>query len=133
MCATPEEEELFKEVLLPFSQNHESFVLISYVTNGDWLMTLNHELLHAQYFKDENFRKTVDEFWNEKITKEDKEKIKTILGVAYNKNDEFLIRNEFQAFLLGAPASLRARQVLRPTLPVEFKTSTFSGAMFWFP
>jgi hypothetical protein len=105
MCPTPEEEEVFKEVILPMSQKQEPFVVISYSVNGDWSYVLSHELPHAQYFLDIKYRQAVDKFWSESVTEEDREKVKKVLGEAYNQNDDLLMRNEFQAFLLESRAA----------------------------
>lgn len=99
-CPTQEEEEFFKEVVLPLSQKESQFVLISYSVDTEWYHTLSHELMHAQYFLDAKFRQTVDRFWNESVSEQDRNKIKSILGKAYNQNDEFVMKNEFQAYVL---------------------------------
>jgi radical SAM superfamily enzyme YgiQ (UPF0313 family) len=105
ICPTPEEEEMFKEVVLPMSQKQEPFVVIAYSVNGDWSYVLSHELPHAQYFLDIKYRQAVDSFWSETVTEEDRAKVKKVLGEAYNPNDDVLMRNEFQAFLLESRAA----------------------------
>lgn len=100
LCPAEEEEELFKKVVLPASQKLSQFVVISYSLDTDWWVTLTHEMMHAQYFLDPIYRQTVDQFWNESVTDQDRKKIKSILGSFYNGNDEFVMRNEFQAYLL---------------------------------
>lgn len=104
-CPSPEETELFEKVILPLSFKRPHFVVITYSLDASWFHAISHELLHAQYFLDSRFRETVDRFWCETVTPEDREKIVELLGVDYNRNDVFLMRNEFQAFLLDIRAS----------------------------
>lgn len=104
LCPTPEEEELFQEVILPFSRKESQFVVISYSIDTEWYVTLSHEMMHAQYFLDSNYQKTVDQFWNETVSEQARKEITEILGAQYNKNDGFVIRNEFQAFILQRSA-----------------------------
>jgi len=99
-CPTSEEEEFFKEVVLPTNQKESQFVVISYSLDTEWYVTLSHEMMHAQYFLDPQYRKTVDQFWAESLNEKDREGIRKILSTLYNGNDEFVIRNEFQAYLL---------------------------------
>jgi hypothetical protein len=58
-----------------------------------------HEILHAQYFNDVNFRNTVDKFWNELSVKE-RDELRSVIGTQYDASDDFLMRNEFQAYIL---------------------------------
>lgn len=104
-CATPEEKEFFEGVVLPISQKSSRFVVITYSLEGEWYQTVTHELMHAQYFLDSKFREITDKFWDENVSSADREKIKQVLGQGYNQNDEFLMRNEFQAYLLDSQAN----------------------------
>ena len=103
-CPLSEEEELFKDVILPFAESQKPFVVISFSIDNDWYIALSHEVLHAQYFLDSKYQEVVDGFWRDVVREEDKIKIKSILGRFYNQNDEFLMRNEFQAYVLQAQA-----------------------------
>jgi len=102
LCPTPEEEEFFNAIVLPISQKESPFAVISYSIDTEWYVTLSHEMMHAQYFLNKSYQETVDKFWNEKVTEEDRKSIRQVLGSQYNQNDEFVIRNEFQAYLLQA-------------------------------
>jgi len=113
-CTSKEELELFEKVILPMSFKKPRFILITYAIDSDWYAALSHELMHAQYFLDSRFSQTVDRFWNETLTPEDRERIRQTLGEFYNRNDEAVMRNEFQAFLLGTHA---AQQMLADFIP----------------
>lgn len=104
-CTSPEEVELFEKVLIPMSVKRPQFIAITYAFDAEWSMALSHELKHAQYFLDSKFRQTTDRFWNETVSEADRERIRTLLGQRYNHNDEAVMRNEFQAFLLEMRAS----------------------------
>ncbi|MFM8270447.1 MAG: hypothetical protein ACKN9V_09695, partial [Pseudomonadota bacterium] len=99
-CASSEENELFENVLIPMSFKRPQFIAITYAFDADWWVAISHELKHAQYFLNSKYRETVDRFWNETVSEEDRERVRTVLGERYNKNDEAVMRNEFQAFLL---------------------------------
>ncbi len=100
LCPTPEEKDLFQEIILPVSHKESQFVVISYSIDTEWYVTLSHEMMHAQYFLDPTYQKTVDQFWSETVTAAARKEITEILAAQYNKEDEFVIRNEFQAFIL---------------------------------
>jgi hypothetical protein len=103
-CPTAEEKEFFEEIVVPISQKRSQFVVITYSLDSEWYQTVTHELMHAQYFLDSKFRETADKFWNENVSEADKAKIKKVLGQGYNQNDEFVMKNEFQAYLLDSQA-----------------------------
>jgi len=114
-CTSAEELELFEKVILPMSFKRPQFIVITYAVESDWYAASSHELMHAQYFLDRRFSQIVDRFWNETVTTEDRERIRQMLGEFYNRNDEAVMRNEFQAFLLGTHAS---QQMLKPFVSV---------------
>lgn len=100
LCPTKDEEEFFMRVVLPASREMPRFVVISYSLDTDWWVTVTHEMLHAQYFLDPVYRETINQFWSESVSEKDRVDIKKILGAFYNGNDEFVMKNEFQAYLL---------------------------------
>lgn len=104
-CTFPEEVELFEKVLNPMSFKSPQFIAITYALNAEWSIALSHELKHAQYFLNPKYREITDRFWNETVSEVDRERIRTLLGQSYNRNDEAVLRNEFQAFLLEMRAS----------------------------
>lgn len=101
-CPIPEEKEFFDKIVSPISQIQHQFVIISYSLDSDWYQTVTHELMHAQYFLNPVFQKTVDTFWDHEVTPDDRKKIKQVLSQGYNQNDEFVMKNEFQAYLLDS-------------------------------
>lgn len=105
-CASSQELELFEKVMVPMFLKRPQFIAITYASDADPWVALSHELKHAQYFLNSTYRETVDRFWNETVSKEDRERIRIVLGEYYNKNDEAVIRNEFQAFLLERHAPM---------------------------
>ena len=60
---------------------------------------LSHEIYHAQYLLTKNYKSVVDRYWKETVTDDDKDKIRAVLGRAYNTED-YIIVDEFQAYLL---------------------------------
>lgn len=108
ICPTPREKEMFNDFILPKIATSEKFVIISYALHSiiDWPEVVTHEILHAQYFLQPDFRATADHFWTTKVLPDTQSmnEIKDALAPYYNVDDEFLLKNEFQAYILMANA-----------------------------
>ena len=100
-CFNDAEKMMFEGLILPMASSNPNFVLITFarLSRSPWPGVVTHEVLHAQYFTDPTYRNVVDGFWNE-IPEKEREDIRNALSVAYDKNDEFLMKNEFQAYIL---------------------------------
>lgn len=112
VCASAAEKEIFKGLILPRVNKAPGFVVITYALDGGFAtyrMVVSHEILHAQYFLRPAYERTVNEFWDA-IPTEEKEAIRLGLSDYYDQSDDFLMKNEFQAFVLmkGAEQSLLA-------------------------
>lgn len=137
-CPTPQEEELFERIIVPgVSQNKDFIVVVAaHLGRGNFVGTFSHEVLHAQYFNDENYRKVIDAFWEREISEKEKTVIRKALSSAYDKADEFLMKNEFQAYILeaGATTSMLSKLVprYRPKLLAALKRRGLSlFRFFW--
>jgi hypothetical protein len=109
-CLSNGETEFFEQFVAPRAQADPNFILIAFSIESSipWSEAASHELLHARYFLEENYRNAIDEFWEKHVLPKDKELLRFILSGAYDPSDEVLIRNEFQAYLMmkNADASL---------------------------
>lgn len=106
-CPTQQESELFERIIIPEVRRNKDFIIIAaaHLGRGNFVGTFSHEVLHAQYFNEASYRKVVDEFWERELTAKEKTLIRDALSVAYDKSDEFLMKNEFQAYILESGAS----------------------------
>jgi len=103
VCPNAAEKEFFAKIVLPRLERKEPLVVIGFetLTTGiPYQQSVSHEVLHAQYFLDPEFRETTDAFWNERVTERDKAEIRHTLSPIYDEKNEFLMRNEFQAYIL---------------------------------
>jgi hypothetical protein len=106
------EEDFWKGMVQPMLDKKGNSVLLVVAQDGDITSTLNHELLHAQFFLNENIQKLVDSFYFEKVTQKDQDVIVSILSRDYdvipNEGDSpeikaqkrQLLVNEFMAYVL---------------------------------
>ena len=95
-----QEKEIFEKYILPTAQTHEKFVLITTnPTGGYYSEIVGHEILHAQYFLNEVYRNTVDDFWNTKVSDASKTTVKRALS-SYDTTNDYVMKNEFQAYIL---------------------------------
>ena len=103
-CLNTEEREFYDAVYLPLKTSGKPFVLIAFSVQSTWdyAAVVSHEILHAQYFLSETYRNVVDRFWNSTVSEEDRRVLVRTLDVdgGYNPHDAYVMRNEFQAYLL---------------------------------
>jgi hypothetical protein len=68
--------------------------------------TVSHEMLHAQYFTSAAFRQVIDDYWTG-LAPAERDQVRRALSPPYNGQDDELMRNELQAYMLmsGAEAA----------------------------
>jgi hypothetical protein len=104
LCATPSEQAM-RELLERAWSGRAQFVVVTFAYHGPILdsFVVSHELLHAQYFTSAPFREVVDAYWTQ-LPAAERDAVTAELGQRYDKSDDLLIRNEFQAYVLMAGA-----------------------------
>jgi hypothetical protein len=73
---------------------------ISIQTTKDQKGVISHEIFHAYHFLNPKYRDTVLRFWRDHVSAGDKTAITKEVGLAYNTEDENLVVDEFQAYLV---------------------------------
>ncbi|MBX9769168.1 MAG: hypothetical protein K2X47_17970 [Bdellovibrionales bacterium] len=130
MCLNAHEKEIFTKLILPhfYQKKNENLVVITYSLNtqSSYRDVVSHEILHAQFFLSSDFQDITTRFWKEEVSETDKAQIRRLLSLYYNDKDEFLMLNEFQAYILmaGAEENLLAMFVdkYRPKLLRDLAT-----------
>lgn len=84
----------------------DSFYLIGFSiqTMKDQKGVISHEVFHALSFLNADYREVVRGFWREHVSAEDRAAITNEIGLAYNVDDEDLVIDEFQAYLVQSGA-----------------------------
>lgn len=115
------EEKFWAEEVVPRLALRPGLILIAGAVDTDLEPVLSHELQHAQYRTEWNFRQTVHKFWRDDLTTADKDTIKKSLSKGYNTSNEELVIDETQAYLLmrGSQSSLLAHFVPRLSAVLE--------------
>jgi hypothetical protein len=107
LCLNPSETAFYANVLKPIEAKFKKFVILGFSAQSfdSYQVNLGHEMMHAQYMMQPKFKDVVDRFWAA-MPDADKAAIRRILAKnAYDPRDEFLMRNEFQAYLLEPEAA----------------------------
>lgn len=102
-CLSSAEQEMHDRVIAPADAKGKPYVVI--MAPYEYGIIVEHEILHAQYFNDPAYREAVDEFWSDKLSEAERTVITSELGEEYDRNDSYLIRNEFQAYALKSEGS----------------------------
>lgn len=64
-------------------------------------LLLSHEAMHGVFYEEPAFREAVVGYWNSELTEREREYWRSFFGWAgYSPDDEYLMINEFQAYLL---------------------------------
>jgi hypothetical protein len=121
------ERELHDSFVAPVLAKQSDMVLLAVAIDTDLDATLDHEILHAQYFQTPAMRSAVDTYFASAVSKADAESITSKLAasgaykVTPSQGDSApvlakkrsLLVNEFQAYMLmrGASGSLLSRWV----------------------
>lgn len=106
VCYNRNEKEMFENFIVPYAIQIPKFVVISaaQISTMKWQYVVSHEIMHAQYFNHAKYKDTVDAVWEKQMTEEEKEEIRNALSGVYDKSNEFLMKNEFQAYILQTGA-----------------------------
>lgn len=134
VCLNQEEKEFFEQFILPQLRRNPQFVLITYAlrnTSESGLATASHEIMHAQYFLDPVYRQITDLFWSNELSENERAQIRMSLGKYYDSSDDFLMKNEFQAYVLQYRSSTPALYAnlaaqYRPRLAARLKAKGVS-------
>jgi len=123
ICPSQSEKDVFENFILPVAkQEGHDFVVIttSLDPKMSYIEIASHEILHAQYFLEPVYRNTVDHYWHDVLTENQRQDVRTRL-YDYDTNNDFVMRNEFQAYLLMAGATQAQLGDLVPELrpPLE--------------
>jgi hypothetical protein len=94
------EQDLWHNVILPLARENPNAVFLAASVDGGAGEVLTHELVHAQYVTQPEFRDVVEQFWHEQVSEEDKADVRDALSASYDVSNEELVMNEFQAYLL---------------------------------
>ncbi len=105
-CLNPNEEEFYTTFVLPRAAVSEDFVVITYARKSTMPYTtvVTHEIMHAQFFLEPAYAQVAEEFWKNEVTAADRARVVSILGQYYDGTSDFLMMNEFQAYILMANA-----------------------------
>ncbi|MGE4278075.1 MAG: hypothetical protein AB7G62_00715 [Magnetospirillum sp.] len=102
--AAGRERAFMFDVLPQLSERYQAQAVVAAAWGN--LSTIAHELHHARYFSDTGYRTAIAEFWNEQLSEAERDKARAQLGTLYDSQNEDLIINEFQAYVLpGKPNS----------------------------
>jgi hypothetical protein len=115
-CLNQTETQLF-ERLLPRLIHQRPDVVILAAGYGKPAI-VGHELLHAQYFLFAKYRAVVDCYFDRVLDDAERAEVTADLKDEYDVADPFLVRNEFQAYLLQ-PGETTHLPRLRATLRQE--------------
>ena len=110
LCAD-EPERAMRTLLERAWAGKPKFVLVTFAHVGSIPddEVVSHEILHAQYFTVPAYRAAIDAYWRG-LSEAQRAAIRRSLAGAYNVQDEELMQNEFQAYVLmsgGERAHLR--------------------------
>jgi hypothetical protein len=108
LCAD-EPERAMRALLERAWAGKPKFVLVTFAHRGPISddEVVSHEILHAQYFTTPAYRDAIDAYWKG-LTRPQRDEVRATLAGIYNVNDEELMQNEFQAYVLMSGAD-RAR------------------------
>jgi hypothetical protein len=105
LCANSMEKELKVDVIDPFkARGFDNYVVIStWVRTPRLSQVVSHEILHARFFLNLEYRLAVEDFWMNEVEPKDKRTIYNLLARTYDltgMNGNTLLLNEFQAYTL---------------------------------
>ncbi len=101
------QEREFSDMLLkPLLSSKPASVILSVVVDYRAKSVVSHEILHGQFFLNEQLRNAVIDFWRTVLSAEDKDSFKDYAQATYNVNDESLMANEFFAHILQQEAEV---------------------------
>lgn len=102
-CLNESEQEMYDKVIAPAEAGGKPYVVI--MAPHEYGIIVEHEVLHAQYFNDPAYKEAVDDFWANGMTAAERASVTRLIGTSYDKNDEYLVKNEFQAYAFKSEGS----------------------------
>lgn len=75
-------------------------IATSVFPSKDYLTTIRHEIHHARYYLQPELRSALEEYWKLQVSLEDKVEVKKIFSAIYNVQNEQVVIDEFQAYIL---------------------------------
>jgi hypothetical protein len=113
VCLNTAEQAVFDHFLLPLAKQRGDYVILG--TSYGRTAIISHEILHGQYFLFPKYRAVVDCYFETVLSDTARQEVRTDLEESYDVKNAFLVRNEFQAYLLQSGATshlphLRATQ-----------------------
>ena len=97
-CLNRTEAQLFEHLLVPLALQRGDFVILAAGYGKPDIV--GHELLHAQYFLFPKYRAVIDCYFERELTDAARAEVLADLEGEYDVANRFLVRNEFQAYLL---------------------------------
>ncbi len=98
VCFNTAEQAVFDDFLAPLDRQRGDTVILG--TSYGRTAVIGHEILHAQYFLFPKFRAVVDCYFDTVLSDASRDEVRRDLADSYDVTNAFLIRNEFQAYLL---------------------------------
>ena len=98
VCLNAAEQAVFDRFLLPLAKQRDDYVILG--TSYGRTAVIGHEILHAQYFLFPKFRAVADCYFETVLSDAARQEVRTDLAESYDVKNAFLVRNEFQAYLL---------------------------------
>jgi hypothetical protein len=98
------EEDFWQDFLEQKLIEEPNLILIASSAMDEAQSDISHEILHAVFFHHKKYRQFVAEFWNSRVTGQDKAEIRKILASDYDEDNVILMENEFQAYILEKDA-----------------------------
>lgn len=95
------EEQFWQQFLLPHLNKEPQMILIAVsldMSREELLGTSSHEVLHAVFYSQPHYREVIENFWSQ-LSEKEKQSIREQF-VDYDSQNEELMMNEFQAYLL---------------------------------
>jgi hypothetical protein len=79
-----------------------AFYLIGFAIQSmkDQNSVVSHEIFHAHFTLNARYREIVENFWRHRVSAEDRDAVTKEIGRAYNVENEELVMDEFQAYLV---------------------------------
>lgn len=115
-------EEDVRSVLEPYFHKNPDTALVIVSANYYDTEIFSHEVSHAQYFTNPEYKKAVHDYWNS-MSEADRETARKELSnsfARYDGNNEDLMINEFQAHLTGVNIDSDMNTTLSPLFDPHF-------------
>lgn len=97
------EKDFFEHVILPTLKERgpENVVFLAGASDSGSMRVVSHEMWHGLYFTSSPFRQAVRTYWTQHLQEHEREEFKKMAVLyGYDSNDDELMGNEFQAYML---------------------------------